>query len=434
MDIGFIIALHVIVCSSIFFLVYTLFLFFSERKFNLIKSNLYIIIPLYCILCWALFYAIFINCFFYTLFKIFNEIQPIGVKYGYKYLPNFAVIIGIPLYLLPSIYIAYKVFYVINIILAMIYVILFNKILILLKLKKKIHRFLFLFAMSNGFIVLEQFKNNQMKFLIGAILLFILKQEIQFRIKPFDKDLKFYLINYNLFILIVGAFPYLLFYFLIYLFQDIPKNELFKKKNLKKYTIIIISFTAQNFLFLLYPSLIREYYNFIQVENTRFNDRFSQHYLRFYQDYNISIPKDTALLINNILYIILYIIVGLLVISRSLTLEQKFGLLSISIYFISYVAYRISLVLLPLTILLFVPFINQEFNGIEFIKRNKPFIIGYICILGINFINYGKKPYYPFLIGYKVVHFFLVIILGVSILLLYNKINLSKENNLVNIE
>ncbi|MFX1446005.1 MAG: hypothetical protein ACFFHV_21520, partial [Promethearchaeota archaeon] len=287
---------------------------------------------MYSILCWALFWAIFLRPglegvaydftnFYYCGEKVlkepwnlydFNAIQPGGIKYGYKYLPNFAVIIGVPLYLLPSISIAYKVFYIINIILAMLYVIWFNKILILLNLKKKLHRFLFLFSMSNGFIVLEQFKNNQMKFLIGLILLFILKQEIQYRIQPFDKDLKFYLITYNLFILIIGAFPYLLFYFLIYLFQDIPYNQLFNKENLKKYIIIIVSFTAQNFLFILYPSLIRDYYNFIRVENYRFNKRLSQHWLRFYQDYDIPLPIETALWINNTLLIILYIIVGLL--------------------------------------------------------------------------------------------------------------------------
>ena len=440
--------IHFFLCISIFCLVYGLSYSLSKKNYYIIRNNLYIIIPLYCILCWALYFAIFVNPYLGGVYYDFTNFYYCGqrvlekpealydfkyssnpdVSYGYKYFPNFAVIIGIPLSLIPSLLLAYRIWYIINIILAMILLLLFNQILILLNLKRKTLRFLFLFSISNGFFILRQFRNNQMKFFLGVIILFILKQEIRFRMKEFEKDFKFYLKTYNLFILVIGTFPPLLFFFLIYIFQDIPKSELFKKANLKKYSIIIISFIAQNFLFILYPSLIRSYYKVVRNDTNRKDLRLNHFYLQFIEDFIIDIPKLYENYISTTLNIIWYIIVALLILIRKLRIEEKFGLLSISIILLNYVAYRIMVILLPLTSLLFIPYLLQDKNGIEFIKRNKVIILGLICILCINLFPYSDSMGYPYFDGITLAHLILVITLGICIVYLYKKKYERKKN------
>ena len=94
-------------------------------------------------------------------------------------------------------------------------------------------RFLFLIAISNGYVIYLLFLFNQTKYIIGFLFLFVLRREIQFRIENIKKDIKFYLINYGLFLLAASAAPYFFPLFLIYLFHDISKDELFKKENIK---------------------------------------------------------------------------------------------------------------------------------------------------------------------------------------------------------
>ncbi len=460
---SYLIILNFLFWASMFYSIYVLFFIFSKKRFEIIRNNLYIIIPLYCILCWAFYFAIFVNPFleavsydftnFYycgerVLFKprdLYTHDVDHGVKYGYKYFPNFAVIIGVPMYLIPSINLAYKIFYIINIILGMIFLLLFNQILILLKLKHKILRFFFLFIISNGFIIFQQFWHNQMKFLIGIIILFILKQEILFRIKRFDKDFKFYLKTYNLFILVVGMFPYFLFFFLVYIFNDISKADLFKKINLKKYFIIIISFVSQNFIFLLYPTLFNAYYKRIRRESTRKDTQLQHFYLEFIEDYLIEIPDIIKIFTSFTLNIILYVIVILLIFIRKFRIEEKFGFLSISIILLNFSGYRILIILLPLTSLLFIPFLMQEENINEFIKRNKIIVIGMISIFSIYLIPTKIQKSYPFFPGITIGLFISVMLLGTSIICLYiknikntlskkkeklNNITFSKENRL----
>lgn len=53
--------------------------------------------------------------------------------------------------------------------------------------------------------------------------------------------------------------PYLIFLLLIYIFYDIPKEDLFKKDNLITYCVVLFMFLSQNILFFIYPNLINEY-------------------------------------------------------------------------------------------------------------------------------------------------------------------------------
>ncbi|MFX1392812.1 MAG: hypothetical protein ACFFAH_04475 [Promethearchaeota archaeon] len=433
-------------CFSIFFLIYTIIFIVSEKKFAYLKAHLYIIIPLYCILCWALYFVIFGNYllhyavydftnYYYCGERVLNNPSSLyehnishGRRYGYKYFPNFAVIIGVPLYLIPSLLLAYRIFYIINVFLGLLFTLLLNRILYLLNLKDKLLRFLFLIAVSNGWLVLQLYVNNQVKYLIGVILLFILKHELQYRFGQIKKNIKFYLIHYNLFIFIVGMFPYFLFFFLIYVFQDIPKNQIFDKRNLKNYCIIIVSFIIQNFLFVLYPNLIFDYYKIVQSDMNRVDLGLNHFYLEFFNDYCFdSLSKSSKAAISSILNYILYVIVFILIIYRKLKLEEKFGILSLSIIYLNYVSYRIGLILFPLVCLLFLPFLDQELKGWDIVKKNKFIFIGLLSVIGIYIIPSQDKYSYPYIEGIYLAHFIFVVILGLCFFLLFKQQKKLKE-------
>ncbi len=434
---------YFLTCLTIFFVSYTFIFGFFKNKIEAVKANIYIIIPLYCIICWALYYAAIVNFlssdyvsydftnYYYCGERVIKKPRDLyrknidhDVIYGYKYLPNFAVIIGVPLYLLiPTITLAYKIFFIINIILGIIFMILFNKVLYLMNLKKKLYRFMFLIVISNGWLVLQQYRHNQTKYLLGVIILFILKRELQYKKKQIEKDFKYNLIHYNLFIFIVGSFPYFIFYILIIIFQDIPKNEIFKKDNLKKYFFLIILFIGQNFLFILYPDLIFKYYEVYQIENRRFGDKFAHFYLLFFDAYLDKIPKIYRINFIIALNIILIAIAFGLIFVKKLKLEEKLGFMSLSILFLNYVAYRISLILLPLICLLLVPFLSQKQEGANFIKKNKFVLGGLFANLGIYLIPHKDQFGYPYIEGITLTFFFLIIILAICIFLLYIKKN-----------
>ncbi|MFX0186775.1 MAG: hypothetical protein ACFE8A_03465 [Candidatus Hodarchaeota archaeon] len=434
-------------CIGIFLLVYIAFFFVSKKKFENFKAHLYIIIPLYCILCWAAYFVIngnfllnypvydFTN--YYTCGeRVINNPSELykhniynGRRYGYKYFPNFAVIVGVPLYLIPTMLLAYQIFFIINIFLGLVFTLLFNRILYLLNLKERLHRFLFLIVVSNGWLVLQLYANNQVKYLIGVILLFILRQEIQFRLGQIKKDTKYYLINYNLFIFAVGMFPYFLFFFLIYIFQDISLKELFERVNLKKYSIIIISFLIQNFLFIIYPELIFDYYEVVQRDIRRVDMGLNYFYLQFFNDYYFdSLSNNSKAIISSILNFILYGIVVILIIYRKLKLEEKFGILSLSIVFLNYVSYRIGLILFPLICLLFVPYLEKDIFFTDFIKKNKIILIGLLSVLGIYIIPNSDKYNYPYMKDITLTYLIFVIILGFCIFLLYRQLKFSKKS------
>ena len=125
--------------------------------------------------------------------------------------------------------------------------------------KKQMHRFIFLIIISNGYFIYTQFKFCQFKYLILIIFLVIIRREIQYRKEGKEKDLKYYIINYAILIYAIGVAPYFIFLVFIYLFHDIGFYELTEKVNIQKYCIILILFILENFLFVLYPSLIFEF-------------------------------------------------------------------------------------------------------------------------------------------------------------------------------
>ncbi|MFX0138672.1 MAG: hypothetical protein ACFFDN_33830, partial [Candidatus Hodarchaeota archaeon] len=255
--------------------------------------------------------------------------------------------------------IAYFIWYGLNYIFAALLVIEFNKILKLLSIKEKIHRFLFLMVISNGFLILIQFALNQTKFFVCAILLFILRREIQYKKEEKEKDFKYKFITYFLFVMIVGMVPYFLFLLLIFIFHDIPFSEVFEKENLKTYGLVALIFIAQNFLFIIYPRLIFDYYFIIFRYYQNYQISLAFYYLTFIHKIFI-IPNTVKIIISLILLTILYEIIGFLLITKKLTIQEKFSYFAISFIFLNSIAFKTLIVLFPLTLLLFIPFFHQD--------------------------------------------------------------------------
>ncbi|TFG25710.1 MAG: hypothetical protein EU529_00420 [Promethearchaeota archaeon] len=423
--------LSIIWLSLILFLI-CLFLYLRKKKNNEI---LYIIIPLICIGIWAI-HSLIVAYFFplnaYIDFSIYYYsgrqllidpnrlyIEKNGDSTGMIYLPFFPMFWATSLSLLPY-RISYFIWYGLNYIFAVLLVLEFNKILKLLGIKEKIHRFLFLMVTSNGYLIYLQFFSNQSKFIVGTLLFFILRREIQYKKEERVKDFKYKFITYFLFCMIVGMIPFFLFLLLIFIFHDIPFGELFEKENLKTYGLVGSIFLAQNFLFIIYPRLIFDF--FLISQKWHIFSLFLENYYLIILNRIFIIPILAKIIVSFIFLIFMYVIIGFLLITKKLNIQEKFSYYAISFIFLSYLAYRILIILLPLTLLLFIPFFYQEVRGKDFIKKNKYVLMGLISVSGIYFTwegVLGFNPHYPNLFGGSAGWLIFTILLGICLLKLY---------------
>ena len=424
----------------LFFFLFFIISYFCIFKRKLIIDNLYLIIPSICIGLWALYALIYcdftpIKSDFYVFYssgkQIFLNPSKLYNVSGYYYMPSFAVLFAISLSLLP-LDTAYSTFFIINYILGVLTIRDFNKILIFMNVKEKIHRFMFLIIISNGYFVFHQFYFNQSKYLTFLIFLFIIRRELQYKKEENKKDLKYYLLNYGLFVFAIAMSPYFIFFLLIYIFQDIPKNELFKIENVKKYSIAISMFLIQNILFIIFPQLLFEFIDGF-YRPTRKPEYLKLLYLREWVKLSASYIRILSILFS----IILSIITIILIFNNKLNIEVKFGYFAIAYIFIGIFSYDflLGLILYPLVILLFVPYLNENYSSFEFFKSNRILLLGLASILGIffawsTFIIFDFIPGlqdFPLIIFFYLRWIFLLSIMMISLIFLKfkkNKINL----------
>jgi len=367
-----------------------------------LKKNIYLIIPIICIPIWASLvlistqinpdYAGFLYWDYSIWYgagrQIFRDPTKLydynyGYDIGYTWTPCWASLFAISLSLIPYI-IGYFLLYILNVISGMLMIREYNRILILANIRKKSHRFIFLIIISNGFIIFNVFIQNQNKLMIGFFIFYILRRELECRISKIEKNLKYYLINYGLFVFVLGMAPYFIFLLLIYLFEEIRLKKLVKKGSIKIYSIVIVMFLLQNILFFIYPILIVKFLEGF-YKNTNFFIFYLYEWLRF--------SDEQTTQINIIFSIFLFTLTMLLIINKKLRLEQKFAYFSIFAIFFSLFANRILTFLLPLTLLLFLPFLKQELKGKEFIKQNKILLIGLLSVLGL-YLNINPETIY----------------------------------------
>ncbi len=427
------------------------FFFFKFFSINF-KENLYLIIPILCIGIWALYFLwtrnFILNDLYQEDFMIFylsgkqilkdpSKLYTYdyeGYDVGYVYLPGFAMFFSITFSLLPR-FIAPYFFFLFSYIVAIFFTREYDKILILLGLKEKKYRFLFLIIISNGSVVFFQFLLNQAKYTIGFILFFILRRELQYNMENIKKNVKFYLVNYGLFVFIISTGPYLLFLLLIYLFHDISRSELFEKENIKKYCIAFLMIFVQNILFVIYPRLIFDYMKIF----LKWNEFSVKHfYLRDLRKKFIPISDSVQEGIAFTLNIIMYTVILIIFLNTKLKIEEKFAFFSLCLILFWRLVIRILLFLFPLTMLLFIPFLNQDEKGIGFLKKNKLVLIGLIAVFVIfywptttyMFAFYPGWEYSIFAIFFYLKYLIFISIFVSVLLLLYYKKYIS--NNALN--
>jgi len=178
----------------------------------------------------------------------------------------------------------------------------------------------------------------------------------------------------------LGMSPQFVFLLFIYVFFDIRLKEMFNRRNIEKYLIIIVWFTVLNITFVLYPSQIFKVlkgYD-LPVKVAKFSAPL---YLFGIIEWNESEMK----LVNDIFTGILTIITLILILIKKMNIEKKFSFFLLAWIFFGVVSSTIlnTHICFSFVLLLFVPFLEQNVKGWEFIKKNNIFLIGIISILGI---------------------------------------------------
>lgn len=365
------------------------------------KEYLYLIIPLLFFSFWAFHCINYLNTeklkemggFWDPDFRVFyNAGQQILKNPAdlYKvsrflYMPSFAIFFAFTFSLLPY-NISFYTFYFINYLSGVFAILEFNRILILMDLRKRSHRFIFLIIISNGYLLWIIFYFNHFKFIVFLILLFIIRREIQYRKEDKEKNNQYYILTYGLFVFLLGMSPYFIFLLFIFLFQDIKLKVLVKKESLKLYLIIILWFVIQNITFLLYPSQIFEFFKGFNRPEEEVRGSYPL-YLKDFLD-----VKDYEMrFISYVFTGILGIITLILILNRTQNIEYKFGFFLLAFLFFGVISHPplIAYISCSFVLFLFVPFLKQDVKAYDFMKKNSVPLIGMISILGIFLFTNG---------------------------------------------
>ena len=353
-------------------------LIISSNKY--LKNNFHIIIPFICVIIYALIWLFHVNFILGGEFDFYiwyiagkqalkNPARLYDVK-AYVYMPARACLFAVTFSLLPLIVAAY-IHYILIFFFALIYLREFDRILKLFGLNEKIHRFLFLMILSNGAPVLGQFMYNCEKYLAGYILFYIVRKTFEFRELGVEKNLKETIIIYGMFVFLVSTLPNLIILMIIYIFHDVNYKDLFKKRNITNYLIVIGMFAALNFLFIIYPRLI---FVFL-FGGGRFLLRTT--------------PVRTIISL-----IILIIITIILLKNKTLKLEMKFAWYSFAGIFFDIFSPGYYLYYFPLSFLIFLPFLDlKDKNLSKFISNNFLIMLGLLIVQILFWINSNKLLY-----------------------------------------
>jgi len=359
-----------------------------------LRKNFHLLLAILCIALWALYFLLRVNFnlqeqsdvrIFYLAGKIlFSDPEKLYNIGGYFYLPSFALFMSVSFSLLPY-NIAIYSFYAFNFILGTLFTIEFDKILKLENIENKFHRFLFLITLSNGWIVYGMFFFNQSKYLVSVLLILLIKREIEYTKGGKERDLQFYIINFNLIIFAIAMVPQFIFFLFVYIFYQLKPTRVFDKEVLKKCGLILLIFIAQNFLFFIYPNLILEFLQGI-------NDVIDIWYLREW-----IFSSKNFLIVFAIIGIVIEFFIFLIIILKDLIMIEKFGYISISMMvFLIYFGEGNLIIIEPFIMMLYTPFLQKEEKGIFFIRNNKFVLLGLMSIAGLNANLWEIQTYFKY--------------------------------------
>ncbi len=379
----------------------------SIKKHEYFKNNIYRIIPIITLCFWALISLIKDDfniidgdypAFYYGGKVILTNPNNLYAQ-GWVYMPSFALALSI--LSLIEYGISKWIFFFIILIIGALSIIEFDKILILKKIDNKLNRFLFLLVISNGIYIMNLFDFLQKQLFVLFLILLFIKREIKIRDKNGDiSNIKFQFTQLSILIFAIGMSPNLLFLCVIYLFRNVSVKSIFSKHQFKRYSLFIIVFISQNFLFLIFPNLIIDFLQgFYLVMGQKPNiyiltPQFiieEQIYFSFITLDVIGYIFDIKFPIGIISLILMSIITIVISFQKDLIIEKKFGYFALfSLFFNSYITLTQIVALLPLIALLFIVKIQNLENYWslssyrDYIKKNFLFLIGLICIILLN--------------------------------------------------
>ncbi|MHA1282281.1 MAG: hypothetical protein ACTSQP_07200 [Promethearchaeota archaeon] len=347
---------------------------------DFIKEKYHFLLPILTLSLWLLYALIHENFFIsildtlkYDFLPLYNAGKVVFLNpsslyetKGYYYLPSFAYVYGILFSWQPT-YIVWYVHLAFSFSLGILSVFEYDKILVYLNLKEKSHRAFLSTIFFIGSYFYTIFNLNQAKSIVIITFLFILRREIEFRVQDKNKNIKFYVINFSLLIFSLGIMPYLIFFAIIYILNDIEIKDIFKISNLKRYLLFILIFLLQNFIFLIYPNLIFDFLlKGMQYQNIN-NSLLMLKELPL-TDLTLTIIKYVCLILLAIFTLLLYIL------KNGLYLEEKFGYLSIIYLFVNPVKGHCTLmILVPLILITLIPYI-KDINIREIYKNFNLFL------------------------------------------------------------
>ena len=438
-----------------------------QSLFSKIKDKSYLLIPMSCIFFWAMISLIKddFNILGASDFKaIYYAAQYLFVKpelvYSdaimphYPYTPCIATLLY-PLGLL-SFETAHWVYFVITLILSGFLIVNFDQILKIKKVEKKLYRILFLLAISNGLRYVQLFDYLTSKMWTAFFLILFIRREIEYRELNKNRDnIKFKFTQWMILIFAIGISPQFFFLIFLYLFYNVNFKEIFTKKQIQTYILIIIVFLIQNFMFVViflvapegiifffggswrgrkrvyWPNLTYEHLveNRIRLSSDTLSHIF--HVLSLYFDLS---ALNFDLLLPSL--ILMSFTTLLLHLKKNLKLEEKFGLFALfALFFYTMVPPRYYIVLLPLIAILLIDKVEDCGSLIEFVQANFLLLLSLACIIILYFIpeiHYLLRVI-PLLYNVPIVllllrQTFVYIILAITIFLINRKYKLlSKE-------
>jgi len=436
-----------------------------------IKYNSYIFIPMICIFFWAIVSLIKDDfnilgasdfpAIYYAAKYIFTKPELVysdAIVPPYPYTPCIATIFA-PIALLP-LETAHWIYLIITLILSYLLIINFDQILKIKHIERKLHRLIFLLAISNGLRYVQLFDYLTSKMWTAFFLIYFLRREIEFRELNKNRDnLKFKFIQWMILIFSIGISPQFFFLIFLYLFYNIKFREIFSKKQIKIYFLMIVVFFIQNFMFIIIFLVAPESITFFFGGSWRgrhmiYRPNLTYEYL---VENRVRLPADTLSHIFLVLslyfdlsalnydlllpsLIIMSIITILIHFKKKLSLEEKFGYFAIfSLFFNTMIAPRYYIVLLPFIAILFINKMKDCEKIMEFIKLNSLLLLGLICIVILYFIpeiHYLLRVFpilYHVPIGFLILRqTFVYAILTSTIIILNKKYKLlSKEIELI---
>ncbi len=311
---------------------------------------------------------------FYDVGKeVFTDPSDIYKKYygwSYYYLPSFAIAMGLTFSLLPLL-ISSVLFKLVQYMFACLSLHEINEILKIHDVNGTFVRFLVLFACSNGWIVYNIFWGDQVKFFVSFVFLYSFKELmlLEKAEKPL-KTTKFFFLTFA-FVFALGISPYLFyFYLIVFFFKLIDLKEFFVR-----FFLLIASFLVQNFLFVLYPSMI-----------FKFLDGFFL--------YSNNISKESVIL--SILCNVLILTLSVVLTFKRLPLIQKTGLLSVIIITLNYNSFSSQftyVITFPFVFLSLSVYFVEKNNLMEFIKANEICGVAFVIL----FVRYAIPDFRFFL-------------------------------------